>query len=238
MCAGTPEESPASGGCLLVAGFAILSGHGTGTARGTHLRLPREGSLFLKQEDRNLVTAASKGDVEAFAKLVRANSSLVYRVALRMLGTDDAQDASQEVWVRVWRNIKSFRGESAFTTWLYRITVNTCLSIRQKEARREERELGDEVPYLPEPSGGDADPEAAALSAERREEIQHALQHVRAEHRAALVLRHMEGLSYAEIAEVLDVPDGTAKGWVSRGRAAMLVVLAEKDGLPRAEEVG
>jgi RNA polymerase sigma-70 factor, ECF subfamily len=237
MCAGTPEESPASGGCLLVAGFAILSVHGTGTARGTHLRLPREGSLFLNQEDRNLVTAASRGDVEAFAKLVRDNSSLVYRVALRMLGTDNAQDASQEVWVRVWRNIKSFRGESAFTTWLYRITVNTCLSIRQKEARREERELGDEVPYLPEPSGGDADPEAAALSAERREEIQDALRHVRAEHRAALILRHMEGLSYAEIAEVLDVPDGTAKGWVSRGRAAMLVVLAEKDGLHRTEEV-
>jgi RNA polymerase sigma-70 factor (ECF subfamily) len=189
-------------------------------------------------EDRDLVIRASEGDIGAFTKLVRDNSSLVYRVALRMLGSENAQDASQEVWVRVWRNIKSFRGESAFTTWLYRITVNTCLSIRQKEARREERELGDEVPYLPEPSGGDADPEAAALSAERREEIQAALQHVRAEHRAALVLRHMEGLSYAEIAEVLDVPDGTAKGWVSRGRAAMLVVLAEKDGLPRAEEVG
>ena len=152
-----------------------------------------------------------------------------------MLGNDDAQDASQEVWVRVWRNIRNFRGESAFSTWLYRITVNTCLSVRQKESRRDERELGDEMPYLSEPSG-DADPEAAALNAERREEIQDALQHVRAEHRAALVLRHMEGLSYAEIAEVLGVPDGTAKGWVSRGRAAMLVVLAEKDGLHRTEE--
>jgi RNA polymerase sigma-70 factor (ECF subfamily) len=205
---------------------------------GTHLRLPREGSLFLNQGDRNLVTAASRGDVEAFAKLVRGNSSLVYRVALRMLGNDDAQDASQEVWVRVWRNIRGFRGESAFSTWLYRITVNTCLSIRQRESRRDERELGDEVPYLAEPSGGDADPEAAALNAERREEIQDALQHVRAEHRAALILRHMEGLSYAEIAEVLDVPDGTAKGWVSRGRAAMLVVLAEKDGLRRTKEAG
>jgi RNA polymerase sigma-70 factor (ECF subfamily) len=187
-------------------------------------------------EDRELVTAASRGDVEAFAKLVRDNSSLVYRVALRMLGTDDAQDASQEVWVRVWRNITNFRGESALSTWLYRITVNTCLSIRQKQSRREERELGEEVPYLAEPSGGDADPEAAALNAERREEIHDALQHVRAEHRAALILRHMEGLSYAEIAEVLDIPDGTAKGWVSRGRAAMLVVLAEKDGLRRTEE--
>jgi RNA polymerase sigma-70 factor, ECF subfamily len=184
----------------------------------------------LNYGDRNLVAAASKGDVEAFAKLVRDHSSLVYRVALRMLGNDDAQDASQEVWVRVWRNIRNFRGESAFSTWLYRITVNTCLSLRQKEARREERELGDETPYLSEPPGGDADPEAAALNAERREEIQTALQHVRAEHRAALVLRHMEGLSYAEIAEVLDVPDGTAKGWVSRGRAAMLLALSKENG--------
>jgi RNA polymerase sigma-70 factor (ECF subfamily) len=190
----------------------------------------------LSRGDRKLAVAASKGDVEAFAKLVRDHSSLVYRVALRILGVDDAQDASQEVWIRVWRNIRNFRGESAFSTWLYRITVNTCLSIRQKESRRDERELGEDLPYLSESSGGDADPEAAALNAERREEIQDALQHVRAEHRAALVLRHMEGLSYAEIAEVLGVPDGTAKGWVSRGRAAMLVALAEKDGLHRKEE--
>ena len=197
-----------------------------------------EGSFFLNQGDRDLVIAASKGDVEAFAKLVRDYSSLVYRVTLRMLGNDDAQDASQEVWVRVWRNIRRFRGESAFSTWLYRITVNTCLSIQQKQSRRDERELGDEVPYISEPPGGDADPEAVTLNAERREELQDALQHVRADHRAALVLRHMEGLSYAEIAEVLQVPNGTAKGWVSRGRAAMLVVLAEKDGLRRKEEAG
>jgi RNA polymerase sigma-70 factor (ECF subfamily) len=184
----------------------------------------------LSAGDRNLVARASRGDVEAFTKLVRANSSLVYRVSLRMLGTDDAQDASQEVWIRVWRNMRTFRGESAFSTWLYRITVNTCLSMRQRESRRQDREYsGEEMPYLPEPSGGDADPEAEALSAERREEIEAALGHVRAEHRAALVLRHMEGLSYAEIAEVLEVPDGTAKGWVSRGRAAMLVALAEED---------
>jgi RNA polymerase sigma-70 factor (ECF subfamily) len=156
-----------------------------------------------------------------------------------MLGSENAQDASQEVWVRVWKNIRNFRGESAFTTWLYRITVNTCLSLRQKEARRDELEYsGDEMPYLSEPTGGDADPEAAALNAERREEIKDALQHVRAEHRAALVLRHMEGLSYAEIAEVLQVPDGTAKGWVSRGRAAMLVALAEQNGLHRKREAG
>jgi RNA polymerase sigma-70 factor (ECF subfamily) len=192
----------------------------------------------LNVEDRDLIARASRGDVEAFTKLVRAHSSLVYRVALRMLGDKDAQDASQEVWVRVWRNVKGFRGESAFSTWLYRITMNTCLSIRQRESRREEWEYVGEMPYLPEPLGGDADPETAILSAERRDEIQAALQHVRVEHRAALVLRHMEGLSYAEIAEVLEVPEGTAKGWVSRGRAAMLIALAEEDHGRRIQRGG
>jgi RNA polymerase sigma-70 factor, ECF subfamily len=180
--------------------------------------------------DRDLAMRASGGDVGAFRQLVREHSGLVYRVALRILGVQDAQDASQEAWVRAWRNIENFRGDSAFSTWLYRITVNTCLSVRRKESRRREREYsGDELPFLPEPGGGDADPEAAALNTQQREELLAALDHVRAEHRAALVLRHMEGLSYAEIARILDVPDGTAKGWVSRGRAAMLVALAGKE---------
>ena len=184
----------------------------------------------MSAEDQKLAVRASRGDVGAFSQLVQEHSGLVYRVALRVLGARDAQDASQEVWVRVWRNIKNFRGDSAFTTWLYRITMNTCLSARQKEARRTDRQYDGEVPFLAEPAGGDADPETSALNAERREEIEAALEHVRADHRAALVLRHMEGLSYAEIAEVLDVPDGTAKGWVSRGRAAMLVALPRERG--------
>src|SRR5919199_4270407 len=179
---------------------------------------------------REMALRASAGDAGAFRLLVREHSGLVYRVALRILGPQDAQDASQETWIRAWRNIESFRGDSAFSTWLYRITVNTCLSARRKESRRKEREYsGEELPFLPEPAGGDADPEAAALGAQQREEILAALEHVRTEHRAALVLRHMEGLSYAEIAQILDVPDGTAKGWVSRGCAAMLLALAEEN---------
>ena len=203
---------------------------GYGTANGTsRIRsfLGRHSTLSVEYQ--GLAARASQGDVEAFRRLVQDHSALVYRVALRVLGAPDAQDASQEVWVRVWRNIGRFRGESAFSTWLYRITVNTCLSVQRKESRRDEREHAEGIPYLPEPSGSDADPEAAALSAERRAEIQAALGHVRADHRAALVLRHMEGLSYAEIAEVMDVPDGTAKGWVSRGRAAMLLILGQGD---------
>ncbi len=181
--------------------------------------------------DLGLISGASRGDVEAFSKLVEAHSTLVYQKALRMLGSERAQDASQEVWVKVWANIKGFKGESAFATWLYRITVNTCLSLQRREARRQESEVEWETSYLSESPGGDADPEAAVLNSERRQEVRVALGRVRAEHRVALVLRHMEGLSYSEIAEVLDVPDGTAKGWVSRGRAAMLGTLA-REGLP------
>ncbi len=178
--------------------------------------------------DRRLVARASRGDVEAFGRLVREHSGLVNRVARRMLGREDARDASQEVWVRAWTNMKGFRGESAFSTWLHSIAVNTCPTFRQKEVRRKQREVGGETPHLPEPPGGDADPEVAALGAPRRGEIRVALRYVREEHPTALVLRHVEGLSYAEIAEVLGVPNGTAKGWAGRGRAELRVALTRE----------
>jgi RNA polymerase sigma-70 factor (ECF subfamily) len=179
------------------------------------------------REDRVLAWRAARDDPEAFEHLVRRHSALVYRVALRILGPGRASDASQEVWVTVWRNLKGFRGESAFTTWLYRITTNTCLTDRDRETRRRCRELWEEEAPLPPAARGDADPEAAALDSEVREELQSALQNVRADHRTALVLRHMEGLSYAEVAEAMQVPIGTAKGWASRGQAAMLVAPTE-----------
>lgn len=182
-------------------------------------------------DSNQLARKAAGGDVSSFARLVQMHSGLVYRVALRILGEAEAQDASQEVWVRVWRNLPSYRGGSAFTTWLYRITMNTCLNERRKEGKRIAREYdGDGLipPLLPAPPGPENDPEAAALGAEQRAELLDALEDVRPEHRAALVLRHMEGLSYAEVAEALGVPDGTAKGWVNRGRAALLVALEKR----------
>lgn len=180
-------------------------------------------------DERDLAIRASRGDAEAFSQLVHDHSALVYRVALRILGADGAQDASQEVWIQVWRKLESFRGESKFSTWLYRITTNTCLSAYRKETRRERRELWEEFPQIPDIPDGEVDPETSALNQEQREEIGEALLQVREEHRAAMVLRHVEGLSYDEIAQVLEVPSGTAKGWASRGRAELLAVLAERN---------
>ncbi|CAN5913385.1 sigma-70 family RNA polymerase sigma factor [soil metagenome] len=187
----------------------------------------------MKVRNDDIVHRASQGEAGAFSRLVREHSDLVYRVSLRMLGDSEAQDASQEVWIRVWRSIKRFRGESTFSTWLYRITVNTCLNAREKELRRDVHELREEYPFLPEPSGDEHDPEATTLSRERNEELLDTLQELRSEHRAALVLRHMEGLSYAEISDILEVPEGTAKGWVSRGRAALLVLLSSESNNDR-----
>lgn len=180
-------------------------------------------------EDYGLIHRASRGDVEAFTQLVRRHSDLVYRVALRILGPEEAKDASQEVWVRVWKALEGFRAESAFTTWIYKVTVNTCLSELRRERGRAERERDHEIiAHLGEQRAGD-DPEAAALGRERMDEAIQCLQSLRPDHRAALVLRHLEGLSYPEISEVLEVPEGTAKGWVSRGRAALLVMLSRND---------
>ena len=171
--------------------------------------------------------SAARGDARAFAELVREHSALVYRVALRMLGDGVAQDACQDVWIKVWRSINEFRGDSAFSTWLYKVTMNTCLNIRDKELRRESRELRDEIPDLPDLDGNFEDnPETTTLNRERKDELLASLQHLREEHRAALVLRHMEDLSYQEISQILEVPEGTAKVWASRGRAALLVLLA------------
>lgn len=180
-------------------------------------------------EDRNLAARAARGETQAFTRLIHKHSDLVYRVSLRMLGANDAPDASQEAWVRVWRNIGNFRGDSAFSTWLYRIVMNTCLNTRRKESRREAREVPEEFSQLPEPLGIDSNPEASALKQEQREKILEALQHIRSEHRAAVFLRYMEGLKYQEIAEILEIPTGTAKGWVHRGQAELFVLLSEKD---------
>jgi RNA polymerase sigma-70 factor, ECF subfamily len=194
---------------------------------------PEFGACGGEREPRDLGDAAlaSRGDVAAFSRLVEAHSGLVRGVALRVMGVEDAEDACQEVWVRVWLNIARFRGDSAFTTWLYRVATNTCLGLRRARLRRPEgARSGEAAPHRAYATGRSSEPEVSILNAERREEMATALGRIRTQHRAALVLRHAEGLSYAEIAGLLNIPDGTAKGWVNRGRAAMLLALTEKNG--------
>jgi RNA polymerase sigma-70 factor (ECF subfamily) len=108
---------------------------------------------------------ASRGDVAAFSRLVEANCGLVSDIALRVLGAEDAEDAGQEVWIRLWLNIAKFRGDSAFTTWLYRVAANTCLGLRRTRLRRPEGTRGEEAALHLANAPGSSDPETSALTA-------------------------------------------------------------------------
>jgi RNA polymerase sigma-70 factor, ECF subfamily len=166
-------------------------------------------------DDRFLLDAARAGDLDAFAVLVRRHQPAVYRVALRMLGSEaDAQDAAQETFVRAWRALPRFRGDSATSTWLYRIVTRRSLDVLA--ARRPSESLE----AAPAPAG--TDPAEAAEQHERLRAVARAVAALPPEQRAALVLREFEGLPYDQIAEVLDTTVPTVKGRIHRARTTVI----------------
>lgn len=181
-----------------------------------------------------LLARVRGGDAAAFAELMGLHSGLVRGVAVRTLGPQEAQDACQDVWLRVWLSVDKFRGDSSFSTWLYRVALNTCLAEYRRVSRRQASESpgGQQWPWATYLAADDGrgDPARALADKERRDEarlrVLLALSSVREEHRNAFVLRHAGGLSYQEVAEALGVPGGTAKGWVHRGKATARAAVA------------
>lgn len=169
--------------------------------------------------DAVLVERALAGDREAFNALVLRHQTVVYRVCYRVLGNpDDAADATQEAFLRAYRRLDSFRGQSAFKTWLMRLTVN--VSLNERERRKPTVPLdGGRPDESPDPAT--PDPATTLVRAEAVTQLHQALQQLPQNHRAAVVLRDLEGFSYAETATALGVPEGTAKGWAHRGRARL-----------------
>jgi RNA polymerase sigma-70 factor (ECF subfamily) len=175
--------------------------------------------------DQELLARHVAGDPEAFTEIVRRHRDRLWAVALRTLGDrEEAADAVQDALVSAFRSAHTFRGQSAVTTWLHRITVNACLDRARKAASRRTASVIDEKQFeeLLEPH------ESAAAPAERGElhrELLRALATLPAEQRAALVLVDMQGYPVAEAASVLDVPAGTVKSRCARGRARLLPLL-------------
>ena len=168
-------------------------------------------------EDSILVRAAQDGDVDAFEELVRRYQSSIYRVALRMLGSRaDAQDAVQETFVRAWRALPRFRHDSAVSTWLYRIVTRRALD---KIASRRTTGTLDEL-ELERDAG--PDPAQAAEDQERLRAVRQAIANLPAEQRAALVLREFAGLSYQEVAQVLDASVPAIKTRIHRARLTIV----------------
>lgn len=171
--------------------------------------------MILQVDDRILLQAAQDGDPDAFEALVRRHQAAVYRVALRMLGSEaDAQDATQESFVRAWRGLERFRRESAVSTWLYRIVTRRCLDAIA--ARRPTEAL-----HQIELDAG-VDCADTAEQSERLRAVTRAIAGLPGEQRAALVLREFEGLSYDQLADVLNTSVPAVKGRIHRARLAVL----------------
>ena len=171
-------------------------------------------------DDNVLVEQARNGDRRAFSVLVRRHQTIVYRSCYRILGDrEDAKDASQEAFIRAYRNLDTFKGRSAFKTWMLRVAMNVSLNERsRREFPRADVDLAESVPSLETPETELTKTEAAA-------QIHEALRLVQPNHRAAVVLRDLEGLTYRETAESLEIAEGTAKSWVHRGRGRLKELL-------------
>jgi len=172
--------------------------------------------------DRALVEAAAGGDRDAFDELVRRHQAAMITLA-RVLtgGRGDPEDLAQEVFVRAWRSLRTFRGDSAFRTWLHRVAINVVRTSHAKQGRLR-RLFHDEPP--PEPPSG-AEPLDAALA--RRQAIDRALAALPDDLRVAVTLRDLQGLDYKEIAAALDVPVGTVESRIFRARQKLKPLLAE-----------
>ncbi len=162
-----------------------------------------------------VIAGCQAGHRDAQRRLYDHYHRRVYRLAVRMVGDADAADVAQEIFLRVFARIGTFRGASAFSTWLYRLAVNECLRHQGRRSRRLEA-------LVEEPLSLAAGPERTL---EQADLLGRALQRLDASLRAVFLLREVEGLSYKEIADVLDLPPGTVASQLSRARAELQAYL-------------
>ena len=187
--------------------------------------------------DQELVKRSIQGDGQAFGELVFNYQNKVYALAFRYMGNeDDAYDMSQETFIKAYRSLHSFKGESSFSTWIYRIATNVCLDeIRRKKRRVVPLSLDEPLATL---DGEEVEKEIpdSSLSADRIYEqkefsqyIQKLLDQMKPEHKTAIILRDVMELSYEEIASVLDCSIGTVKSRINRARGILQKKLGDRE---------
>ena len=169
-----------------------------------------------------LVEAAADGSRDAFDELVRRHQAAIVNLVRALTARGDAEDIAQEVFVRAWKSLRTFRGESAFRTWLHRIAVNVVHTSRARQGRMM-RLFRQPLPADREPAAGE-EPTDARLA--RRQIVERALASLPEDLRVAVTLRDLQGLDYREIADALDVPIGTVESRIFRARQRLKPLLA------------
>lgn len=188
-------------------------------------------------DDLTLVKRVKTGDQRAFKLLVERYQRKIYAVALGMVrDREEALDISQEAFVKVYRYLDHFKGDSSFYTWLYRITVNICIdSLRKKGGIRGEQVELDEAVKMDTAEANigalgsrlGTNPQKSALRKELAQKIQEALATVPEKHRAILLLREVEGMSYEDLARTLKIPKGTVMSRLFHARTKVQKILSE-----------
>lgn len=173
----------------------------------------------MELDERKLIERASGGDSAAFNHLMETHERRMYAVALRMCGNrEDAQDCLQDAMLRVYRALNGFKGQSTFSTWVYRITMNTCLDELRRKKNKQNASLDSLLDAGWSPKDEDNTPEKHAIQREMKERLHNAIRDLPEDMRSAVVLRDIHGLSYDEIAQTLNINVGTIKSRISRGR--------------------
>jgi RNA polymerase sigma-70 factor (ECF subfamily) len=185
---------------------------------------PLEGASD-EQREQDLVARHRYGDPAAFEELYGQYAAMVYNMSLRSSGDPVlAEDLSQEVFLRIYRSLARFRGNSSLKTWIYRVCINHCRSRLGRRARLRKVEVPEASleHALADSAPG---PEETAVQGDERRLLRTALPRIDAVFRESVILRDIEGLSYSEIAEVLGVPVGTVRSRIARGRDQLRALL-------------
>ena len=174
----------------------------------------------MKDGEQVLVERLKAGETEAFRELVEGYKRQAYSVAYDLMGThEDAEDISQEAFIKVYQSIRSFRGEARFSTWLYRIVVNLCISEKRKKSSKDMEYYGDTIPEEAHHSQ-DIDPsehpEKALQSHRIQEHIREALDKLPSQQKTVFVLRFYQDLSLKEIGRIMKLSEGTVKSHLFR----------------------
>lgn len=188
-----------------------------------------------EQSDADLVARCRDGDRTAFDDIVRRYGDRIVNTLLRLLGNrEDAYDAAQETFVRAYRGIEQFRGEAQLSTWLYRIATNVARN-RFRDGSRKGRDrvssietLSENAPQLADAAAQTDRPDAVAIGRELEDALQRCLDELPETLRAAFVFRVIDGMTYEEIARVLDCPRGTVKSRLNQARRTLRKRLAEQ----------
>lgn len=190
-----------------------------------------------REEESRIVQKVIKGDVNAFETLVLAYEKNVYNIALRMTGnSEDASDMTQEAFIKAYNSLQSFRGDSKFSVWLYRIATNVCLDFLRSKSRRPTVSLsvedneGDEVQL--DVADESQSPELLLDRQMTRESVRRGLETLSPEYRQILLLREIQGLSYEEISQALGLEAGTVKSRIFRARKKLCAFLLQDGNIP------